>query len=115
MIESRRCDICNFNVPGASFAKQLRCKNHLENSRQDDIFIPGWTFQERNEIFNNIPRRTYKPKPSKLITSKYNETHDKEVTEELAEKLVNPFYFTDRILKIAFKITPDSHPIIHIK
>ena len=44
MEKSRRCDICNINRK--SFAKHLRSKKHLENMRQDHIFILEWFFKE---------------------------------------------------------------------
>ena len=28
---------------------------------------------------------------------------------ELAEKMINPNYFTDRVLQVGFNITPESH------
>ena len=39
--------------------------------------------------------------------------HDKQLNKELAEKMPNPFYFTDRNLKVGFKINLDSHHINH--
>ena len=47
MENSRRCDICNINVHGASYAKHLRNIKHLENIRQDKIIIPEWLFKEQ--------------------------------------------------------------------
>ena len=38
---------------------------------------------------------------------------DKQLNKKLAEKMINPFYFTDRILKIAFNTNLDSHHINH--
>ena len=45
---SRRCDICNFDVHRASYAKHLRSKKHLENIRQNDIIIPDCLFKEKH-------------------------------------------------------------------
>ena len=30
--------------------------------------------------------------------------------KELAKKMINPYYFTDRNLKVGFKLNLDSHP-----
>ena len=35
------------------------------------------------------------------------------MNEELAEKMLNPYYFTDRNSKVGFKINLDSHQINH--
>ena len=37
---------------------------------------------------------------------------DKQLNKELAKKVINPYYFTDRNLKVGFKINLGSH---HIK
>ena len=34
---------------------------------------------------------------------------DKQLKKNIAEKLIYPYYFTDRVLKIGFKITLESH------
>ena len=38
---------------------------------------------------------------------------DKQLNKELAKKMLNPFYFTDRNLQVGFKIDLDSHQINH--
>ena len=38
---------------------------------------------------------------------------DKQLNEELAEKMINPYSFTDKNLKVGFKINLDSHHINH--
>ena len=38
---------------------------------------------------------------------------DKQLNKELAKKMLNPHYFTDRNLNVGFKIDLDSHHIIH--
>ena len=35
------------------------------------------------------------------------------MNKELDEKMINPFYFTDRVLQVAFYITLESHQINH--
>ena len=39
--------------------------------------------------------------------------YDKQLNKELAKKMINPYYFTDRALKVGFKIILDSHHINH--
>ena len=39
--------------------------------------------------------------------------NDKQSKKELAKNMPNPYYFTDRNLKVGFKINLDSHHIIH--
>ena len=38
---------------------------------------------------------------------------DKQLTKELAKKMINPYHFTDRNLRVGFKIILDSHHINH--
>ena len=35
------------------------------------------------------------------------------MNKELAKKMINPYYFTDRNLKVGFKINSDTHNITH--
>ena len=39
---------------------------------------------------------------------------DKQLNKELAKKMINPYYFSDRNLKVAYKINLDSHHINHL-
>ena len=41
-INSRNCEVRNIDVHGASYAKRLKSKYHLEN----EMVIPEWLFQE---------------------------------------------------------------------
>ena len=34
---------------------------------------------------------------------------DRQLNKELARRMINPYYFTDRSLKVAYKINLDSH------
>ena len=38
---------------------------------------------------------------------------DRQLNKELAKKMINPYYFTDRSLKVAYKIYLDSHNFHH--
>ena len=51
----------------------------------------------------------YNPKPLKQIASENIERNDKQLDKELADKMPNPYYFTDRVMKIGVIITLDSH------
>ena len=45
-MNSRKCDICNVDVHGASYIKHLRSEKHLETEKQKELIIPEWLFQE---------------------------------------------------------------------
>ena len=73
------------------------------------MIIPDWLFQELVE--NKI---------KKYIILKHKQTakenvklDDKQLNKESAKRLNNPYYFTDRTLKVGFKINLDSHHINH--
>ena len=53
-MNSRKCDICNVDVHRASYVKHLKIKKHLENMKQDEMFIPERLFEEPVEIKINI-------------------------------------------------------------
>ena len=46
MENSRRCEICKFEIHRASYAKHLRSKKLLEKIRQDEKHIPERLFKE---------------------------------------------------------------------
>ena len=107
---SCKCEICNVDVHRASYLKHLRSKKHLENIKQYEKIIPEWLFHE--PIENKI-KKIYNPKSLKQIARDNNELDDKQLNEELAKKIPNPYYLTDRNLKVRFKNTLDSHHINH--
>ena len=39
-MNSRKCEVCNIDVQRASFVKHMRNKKHLENTIQNEMFIP---------------------------------------------------------------------------
>ena len=45
-MNSRKCEICNNDIHGASYAKHLRSKQHIENEKQNELNIPEWLFEE---------------------------------------------------------------------
>ena len=48
-MKSHKCDVCNIDVHGASYAKHLRSKKHLEHETQNKLIIPEWLFGETLE------------------------------------------------------------------
>ncbi len=110
-MNSRRCEICKIDVHRASYNKHLRSKKHIENIKHNEMIIPEWLFQEPIEnrikkIFNPISLK-------KLARNKIN-LDDKQLNKELAKKMINPYYFSDRNLQVAYKINLDSHHINHL-
>ena len=109
-MNSRKCEICNVDVDRASYIKHLRSKKHIENMKQSEMIILEWLFQE--PIENKI-KKIYNPRSLKQIARDNIRLDDKQLNKELAKKMINPYYFTDRNLKVGFKINLDSHHINH--
>ena len=61
----------------------------------------------------NKSKNIYKPKSLKQLARDNNKLDDIHLNKELAKKMKNPYYFTDRNLKVGFKINLDSHHINH--
>ena len=74
------------------------------------MIIPEWLFQEPIENKNN---KLYNPKSLKQIARDNIILDDKQLNKELAKKMLNPYFFTDRSLKVGFKFSLDSHLINH--
>ena len=90
--------------------KHLRSKKHTENIKQNEIFIAEWLFQEPVEKkFNKI----HNPRSLKQTARDNIKLDDTQLNKELANKMINPFYFTDKNLKVAYKINLDSHNLHH--
>ena len=109
-MNSRRCEICNVEIHRASFVKHLKSKRHLENLKRNEMILPEWLFQE--PIENKI-KKIYNPKPLRQLARDNIKLNDKQLNKELAKKMINPYYFTDRNLKVGFKINLESHHINH--
>ena len=110
-MNSRKCDICNVDVHRASYMKHSRSKKHLENKKQNEMIIPEWLFQEPVEHKIN---KIYNPKSLKQLARNNIKLDDNQLNKELAKKMINPYYFTDRKLQVGFKINLDSHHINHL-
>ena len=110
-MNSRSCEICKIDVHRASYNKHLRSKKHLENIKQNEKIIPEWLFIE--PIENKI-KKTYNPVSLKQLARNEINLDDKQLNKELAKKMINPYYFSDRNLKVAYKINLDSHHTNHL-
>ena len=113
-IENRRtCKVCNVDVHRVSMQKHLRSKKHLENEKQNELIIPEWLFKEEQTLIEIKIRKIYNPKALKQLARENIKFNDKELYKELAKKMNNLYYFTDRNLKVGFNINLDSHHINH--
>ena len=110
-MKSRKCDVCNVDVHRASYNKHLRSKKHIENDRANEMIIPEWLFRE--PIENKI-EKIYNPISLKKLARNKMNLDDKQLNKELARKMINPYYFSDRNLQVAYKINLDSHHINHL-
>ena len=109
MDNRRICEVCNINVHRASFAKHLRSKKHLENVGQNEMIIPEWFFKEEKTPIKEKMQKVYNPKTLKQVAREKIKLDYK----ELAEMMINPYYFIDKNLKIGFKINLESHNFSH--
>ena len=57
--------------------------------------------------------KIHNPKSLKQLARDNIILADKQLNKELAKKMINPYYFTDRNLKVGFKINLDSHNLHH--
>ena len=109
-MKSRSCEVCNIDIHRASYVKHMRSKKHLENIKQNEMNIPEWSIQEPVENKNN---KTYNPKSLKQLARNIIKLDDKQLNKKVAMKMINPYYFTDRNLRVGFKIDLDSYHINH--
>ena len=79
------------------------------------MIIPDGLFKEEHAPIKNKLKKVYNPKTLKQIARKNIKTNDKELDEELAKKMINPYYFIDAKLKIGLEINLESHNINHCK
>ena len=113
MENSCRCDNCNVDVHRASMQKRLRSKKRLENISQNDTIIPERLFKEEQTPIKNKIKKVYNPKTLKQIARENIEMNDKDLDKELAEKMIDPYYFIDGNLKNGSKIFLEGHNINH--
>ena len=109
-MKSRKCEVCNVDVHRASYIKHLRIKKHIENMKQNEMIIPEWFFSEPVE---NKINKILNPKSLKQIARGTIRLYDRQLNGELARRMLNPYYFTDRALQVGFKIILRSHNLHH--
>ena len=74
------------------------------------MIVPEWLL--KGPIDNKF-KDIYNPKSLKQIARDNFKLDDKQLNKELAEKMINPYYFTDTNLEVGFKINLDTHHINH--
>ena len=74
------------------------------------MIIPKWLSKEHIE---NKIRKIYNHKSLKQVARDDIKLDDKQLKKELAKKMINPYYFTYRNLRVGFKINLDSHHTNH--
>ena len=74
------------------------------------MITPAWLFQEPIE---NKNKKLYIPRSLKQIARENIKLDDEQLNKELAKKMLNPHYFTDRNSKNGFKVNLDSHHNSH--
>ena len=109
-MNSRKCEICNIDVHRACYEKHLRSKKHLGNIKQNEMIIPEWLFQE---LVGQKSRKIYNAKPLRQLARDNIRLDHKQFKKELARRMINPYYFTDKNSRVGFKINLDSHNLHH--
>ena len=64
----------------------------------------------------NLLKQNWKnknPKPLKQIARENFKLDGKQWNKELAKKMINPYYFTDRALQVGFNLTLEIHHFDH--
>ena len=74
------------------------------------MIIPEWLFEE--PIQNKI-KKIYKPKQLTQKAKENIKLDDKQLNKDLANRMLNPYYFFDRASQFGFNISLDSHHINH--
>ena len=70
---------------------------HLENEKQNKMIIPEWLFEE---TIGSEMKKLYNPKPLTQIARDNIKLDDEHLNNELAKKMLNPYCFSDRNLKV---------------
>ena len=77
------------------------------------MIIPEWLFKQEQTPIKNKVKNIYNPKTLRQIARENIKKNDKNLDEELAKKMINPYYFIEENLKIGFKINLEIHNINH--
>ena len=78
--------------------------------KKNKTIIPEWLFLDPVE---NKINKVQNPKSLKQLARNNIRLDDKQLNKELAKKMINPCFFIDENLKVAFKINLDSHNLHH--
>ena len=78
--------------------------------KRNEMIIPVWLFQE--PIEKKI-RKINNPKPLKQLARDNVRLDDRQLNSELARRMINPYYVTDRSLQVGYKIKLHNHHINH--
>ena len=74
------------------------------------MFIPEWLSKEPIE---NKKIKIYNPKTLKQLALENIKLDDKRLNNEIPKKVIDPYYFTDRVLQVEVNFTLESHHINH--
>ena len=77
------------------------------------MIIPGRLFKEEQAPIKNKIKKIYNPKTLKQMARENIKLNDKDLDEELAKKMINPYHFFDENLKIGFKINLENYNSNH--
>ena len=74
------------------------------------MIIPEWLFLE---LVENKKKKIYNYKSLKQLARDNIRLDDKQLNKDFAKKMLNPYYFTEKILKVGFNFTLENHLINH--
>ena len=78
---SRRCDVCIFDVHRASFVKHLKKKKHIDNEK-----IVPTDFFNKTDTTNITIQKIYNPKTLRDIVREQFKIDEKKLNKELVKK-----------------------------
>ena len=96
-MNSRKCDVCIIDVHRASYIKYLRSEKHIENMKKNETIRPERLFQKTVE---NKINKIYNPISLRQLARDNIRLNDRQLDKVLAKKMINPYYFTDKNLKV---------------
>ena len=78
----------------------MRSEKQIKNIKQNEMIIPERLFHESIE---NKVKNIYNAKQLKQLARDNTKLDDKQLKKELAKRMINSYYFTDRNLKMGIK------------
>ena len=109
-MNSRKCEVCTIDVHRASYIKHLRSNKHIENMKKNEMIKPEWLFQEPVE---NKINKIYNPRSLRKLARDNIRLDDIQINGDLCKRMLDPYYFTDRALRVGFKNNLYNHHINH--